>query len=126
MTDNNGATALLEFRKVNTHYGAVHILKDVDLAIYPGELVCLLGGNASGKSTTLKAIVQHMRFLFQEEEVDASVELTAYTGVAAFNIGFGARTACTSFRVFPKTPWEMSFWARLLGSSSSSGAVSSC
>ncbi|HIL48811.1 MAG TPA: sugar ABC transporter ATP-binding protein, partial [Acidimicrobiia bacterium] len=46
MTDQNGATALLEFRKVNTHYGAVHILKDVDLAIYPGELVCLLGGNA--------------------------------------------------------------------------------
>ena len=57
MTDQNGATALLEFRKVNTHYGAVHILKDVDLAIYPGELVCLLGGNASGKSTTLKTLL---------------------------------------------------------------------
>jgi|TARA_B100001971_G_scaffold148645_1_gene137726 branched-chain amino acid transport system ATP-binding protein len=50
-------TALLEFRKVNTHYGAVHILKDVDLAIYPGELVCLLGGNASGKTTTLKTLL---------------------------------------------------------------------
>ena len=48
---------LLEFRGVNTHYGAVHILKDVDLAIYPGELVCLLGGNASGKSTTLKTLL---------------------------------------------------------------------
>ena len=53
MTD----TALLEFRSVNTHYGAVHILKDVDLAIYPGEMVCLLGGNASGKSTTLKTLL---------------------------------------------------------------------
>jgi len=53
----NGDTALLEFRQVNTHYGAVHILKDVDLAIYPGELVCLLGGNASGKSTTLKTLL---------------------------------------------------------------------
>ena len=53
----NGATALLEFRQVNTHYGAVHILKEVDLAIYPGELVCLLGGNASGKSTTLKTLL---------------------------------------------------------------------
>ena len=53
----NGATALLEFRQVNTHYGAVHILKDVDLAIYPGELVCLLGGNASGKATTLKTLL---------------------------------------------------------------------
>ena len=57
MTDQNGVTALMEFRKVNTHYGAVHILKDVDLAIYPGELVCLLGGNASGKSTTLKTLL---------------------------------------------------------------------
>ena len=53
MTD----TALLEFRSVNTHNGAVHILKDVDLAIYPGEMVCLLGGNASGKSTTLKTLL---------------------------------------------------------------------
>ena len=53
MTD----TALLEFRSVNTHYGAVHILKDVDLAIYPGEMVYLLGGNASGKSTTLKTLL---------------------------------------------------------------------
>jgi len=42
---------------VNTHYGAVHILKDVDLDIYSGELVCLLGGNASGKSTTLRTIL---------------------------------------------------------------------
>jgi len=57
MTSQDGATALLEFRQVNTHYGAVHILKDVDLAIYPGELVCLLGGNASGKSTTLKTLL---------------------------------------------------------------------
>ena len=53
----NDRQALLEFRGVNTHYGAVHILKDVDLAIYPGELVCLLGGNASGKSTTLKTLL---------------------------------------------------------------------
>ena len=50
-------TALLELRDVNTHYGAVHILKDVNLAIYPGELVCLLGGNASGKTTTLKTLL---------------------------------------------------------------------
>ena len=57
MTDRNGATPLLEMRGINTHYGAVHILKDVDLAIYPGELVCLLGGNASGKSTTLKTLL---------------------------------------------------------------------
>ena len=50
-------TPILEFRGVNTHYGLVHVLKDVDLKIYPGEIVCLLGGNASGKTTTLKTIL---------------------------------------------------------------------
>jgi hypothetical protein len=66
-----------------------------------------LGGSAgSGKSTTLKTIVQHVRLIFQREGVAASVELTAYTGVAAFNIGFGAKTACSSFQIFPKAQWK--------------------
>ena len=54
-TDQAGP--LLEMREVNTHYGAVHALRDVNLAIFPGEMVCLLGGNASGKSTTLKTLL---------------------------------------------------------------------
>ncbi len=48
---------VLEFRQVNTHYGPVHVLKNVDIEIYDGEIVCLLGGNASGKTTTLKTIL---------------------------------------------------------------------
>ncbi len=48
---------LLELKKVTTHYGPIRILTDVDMVIYPGEMVCLLGGNASGKSTTLKTIL---------------------------------------------------------------------
>ncbi len=50
-------TPVLEFRGVNTHYGPVHILKDVDVEIHAGEIVCLLGGNASGKTTTLKTVL---------------------------------------------------------------------
>ena len=53
----NEQAAVLEFRHVHTHYGPVHILKDVSMEIFPGELVCLLGGNASGKTTTLKTIL---------------------------------------------------------------------
>ena len=48
---------LLEFKGVNTYYGELHVLKDVDYAIGEGEMVCLLGGNASGKSTTMKTIL---------------------------------------------------------------------
>jgi branched-chain amino acid transport system ATP-binding protein len=51
------SAVVLEFRKVNAHYGPVHVLKDVDIEIRRGEIVCLLGGNASGKTTTLKTIL---------------------------------------------------------------------
>ncbi len=54
-------TALLEFKAVDTHYGDLHVLKSVDYRIEPGEIVCLLGGNASGKSTTMKAIMGIVR-----------------------------------------------------------------
>jgi branched-chain amino acid transport system ATP-binding protein len=48
---------LLRLSNINTYYGQIHILQDVSLEVQPGELVCLLGGNASGKSTTLKTIL---------------------------------------------------------------------
>src|ERR1700690_1004779 len=48
---------LLAFRSVDTYYGDLHVLKAVDYRIDSGEIVCLLGGNASGKSTTMKAIM---------------------------------------------------------------------
>lgn len=47
-------TPLIELRDVNTYYGQIHILQGVNLTVYPGEFVALLGGNACGKSTTLK------------------------------------------------------------------------
>lgn len=48
---------ILEFKNVDTYYGNIQVLYDINLQIYRGELVCLLGGNASGKSTTLKTIL---------------------------------------------------------------------
>lgn len=48
---------LLEIDDVTTYYGEIRILTDVSLSVAEGELVCLLGGNASGKSTTLKTIL---------------------------------------------------------------------
>ena len=51
---------VLELRNVSTHYGLVAVLRNVDVQIYPGEMVCLLGGNASGKTTTLKTILGYV------------------------------------------------------------------
>ena len=53
--------ALLELDSVVTYYGQIRILEGVNVRIQPGELVCLLGGNASGKSTTLKTIIGIVR-----------------------------------------------------------------
>ena len=53
----NGDQPLLELEAVDTFYGPIHILQGLTLRVGPGELVCLLGGNASGKSTTLKTIL---------------------------------------------------------------------
>jgi len=50
-------SALLRLKEVDTFYGPIHILQRVGLEVGAGELVCLLGGNASGKSTTLKTIL---------------------------------------------------------------------
>ena len=70
---DNGRKPVLEFRNVNTHYGPVHILKDVNIKIHEGEMVCLLGGNASGKTTTLKTILGMVEPTTGEVVIDGEV-----------------------------------------------------
>jgi branched-chain amino acid transport system ATP-binding protein len=53
--------SLLRLSGINTYYGQMHILEDLNLEVGAGELVSLLGGNASGKSTTLKTILGLVR-----------------------------------------------------------------
>lgn len=48
---------ILRLQDVDTHYGSVQVLRGVNMEIYASEMVSLLGGNASGKSTTLKTIL---------------------------------------------------------------------
>jgi branched-chain amino acid transport system ATP-binding protein len=52
---------LLELDNVTTYYGKMRILEGINIQVDAGELVCLLGGNASGKSTTLKTILGIVR-----------------------------------------------------------------
>jgi branched-chain amino acid transport system ATP-binding protein len=52
---------MLRLDKVVTYYGPMMALKGIDLEVRSGEIVCLLGGNASGKSTTMKTILGLVR-----------------------------------------------------------------
>ena len=63
MSAGNGAgpEPLLQLEAVDTYYGPIHILQGLSLQVGQGELVCLLGGNASGKSTTLKTVLGIVR-----------------------------------------------------------------
>jgi D-xylose transport system ATP-binding protein len=57
--DNHGGTVsepILEIKKLNKSFGPVHVLHDVDLNIYPGEVTALVGDNGAGKSTLVKCI----------------------------------------------------------------------
>lgn len=55
------ARVLLRLDDVSTSYGQMRILDGISLEVGEGELVCLLGGNASGKSTTLKTTLGLVR-----------------------------------------------------------------
>ena len=61
MSDPATAEPLLRLDAVDTFYGQIHILQALNIDVGVGELVCLLGGNASGKSTTLKTILGIVR-----------------------------------------------------------------
>jgi branched-chain amino acid transport system ATP-binding protein len=68
------STPLLSLEACDTYYGHIHVLQAADLEVHKGEFVCLLGGNASGKSTTLKTILgivrpRRGRVLFDGEDV---------------------------------------------------------
>ncbi len=57
---NADGPPLLELSSVSTHYGPIQVLRDVNLEVHRNEIVCLLGGNASGKTTTLKTILGYV------------------------------------------------------------------
>jgi branched-chain amino acid transport system ATP-binding protein len=66
---------LLELRDVVTYYGPIPALKGISLTVRQGEIVCLLGGNASGKSTTMKTILGVVRphrgsVTFEDSRID--------------------------------------------------------
>jgi branched-chain amino acid transport system ATP-binding protein len=48
---------MLQVSDIHVYYGDSHVLQGVSLEVGPGEIVCLLGRNGAGKSTTMKGII---------------------------------------------------------------------
>ena len=101
--------SLLKLEGINTYYGQIHILQDLNLEVNAGELVCLLGGNASGKSTTLKTILGIVRSrtgTIQFNGADVTTRTTSH------RIGQGMAIVPENRRLFApilnrKTPWKI-------------------
>jgi len=96
--------SLLSLEGINTYYGQIHILQDLNLEVNAGELVCLLGGNASGKSTTLKTILGLVRSRSGRIEFDGEDVTTRST---SHRIGRGMAIVPENRRLFaPMTVLE--------------------
>lgn len=72
MSDNG--TPTLELAGINKSFGAIHVLHDIDFAVYPGQVTALVGDNGAGKSTLIKCIAgihptDSGRFMFEGKPV---------------------------------------------------------
>jgi branched-chain amino acid transport system ATP-binding protein len=70
--------AILKLDRINSFYGATQVHFDLSIEIQRGQIVCLLGGNASGKSTTMKVILG----LLQPRSGEVLLDGTAITGLS--------------------------------------------
>lgn len=67
---------MLQFNKVTTHYGAIRVLREVNLHVRAGKITCLLGSNGAGKTTTIKTIIGLVKptsgeILYQGKRIDS-------------------------------------------------------
>jgi branched-chain amino acid transport system ATP-binding protein len=90
---------VLRLRDVDTSYGRIRVLRGVSLEVARGEIVCLLGGNASGKSTTMKTILGVVRPTAGTVEFDGQVINDVRT---AQRIERGLAIVPENRRVFPR------------------------
>ncbi|MER7505366.1 amino acid ABC transporter ATP-binding protein [Nonomuraea pusilla] len=56
MTENGDATPLVKLENVNKHFGALHVLKDINLTVSRGEVLVVIGPSGGGKSTLCRTV----------------------------------------------------------------------
>ncbi|QBI21455.1 amino acid ABC transporter ATP-binding protein [Egibacter rhizosphaerae] len=69
MSAGSGGVPRVALRNLHKSFGHLEVLRDIDLEIYPGEVVCVIGPSGSGKSTMLRCINR------LEEPTGGSVEI---------------------------------------------------
>ncbi|MFM7449821.1 MAG: ABC transporter ATP-binding protein [Leptolyngbyaceae cyanobacterium] len=70
----HGTQPLLQLQELTVHYGGIQALQSINLTVYPGEVISLIGANGAGKSTTLRAISRLVtprsgRILYNSQEI---------------------------------------------------------
>ena len=68
-------TPIVRMQKLHKHFGSLHVLKDIDLDIVPGEVVVVIGASGSGKSTLIRCINGLEEFQSGSLEVDGNTLL---------------------------------------------------
>ncbi|MGH2510399.1 MAG: ABC transporter ATP-binding protein [Ktedonobacteraceae bacterium] len=91
--------ALLQLQDVDAYYGPSHVLQAVSLEVHAGEIVCLLGANAAGKTTTMKTIFGLLRpkkgtILFKGKNIERDVPSSI--------VGMGLALVPEARRIFPR------------------------
>lgn len=70
MSSSIDATPVISLRDITKDYGDVHVLKGINLDIYPGKVTCILGDNGAGKSTLIKILAGRHKHTSGELLVD--------------------------------------------------------
>jgi branched-chain amino acid transport system ATP-binding protein len=99
---------VLELRSVDVFYGPAQALQAVSLHVAPGEIVSLLGGNASGKSTTMKAALGLLKPRAGQVLMDGDVVDLLST---AERVRRGIASVPEARRVFPSMTVEENLYA---------------
>ncbi|QTP56893.1 amino acid ABC transporter ATP-binding protein [Billgrantia sulfidoxydans] len=71
-TSHAAAQPIVRMERVNKHFGELHVLKDIDLTVAPGEVVVVIGASGSGKSTLIRCINGLEEFQAGHIEVDGN------------------------------------------------------
>lgn len=101
-------SALLRLEALNVYYGPFHALRDVSIDVGEGEIVSLLGGNASGKSTTMKSILGLNRV--KEGRISfAGADITHLS--TARRVRAGIASVPEARRVFPQMTVDENLYA---------------